>query len=84
MTACSSAAENVYGDASFPAVLSGTVCAKSGTAQIDGAESHSWFVGFVGSRSYPVAFAVIAENAGAGSGVAKEIAAAVLRAVKEG
>ena len=74
----------VYGDASFPAALSGQVCAKSGTAQIDGAASHSWFVGFVSGDRYPVAFAVVAEHAGAGSGVAKNVAAAVLEAVVAG
>ncbi len=74
----------VYGDASFPKELYGHVCAKSGTAQLDSAESHSWFFGFVDDDRYPCAFAVIAENAGAGSGVAKSVAAALLEAVVEG
>ncbi len=74
----------VYGDGSFPAALSGTVCAKSGTAQLDDAASHSWFVGFVDDDRYPCAFVVVAENAGAGSVVAKSVAAAVLRAVVGG
>ena len=77
------ATETVYGDSSFPDVLNGYVCAKSGTAQIDGETSNSWFCGFVATDRYPCAFAVIAEHAGAGSGVAKEIAARVLTAVVE-
>ena len=76
--------QTVYGDASFPAELEGLVCAKSGTAQLDGAASHSWFVGFAAGDRYPVAFAVIAEHAGAGSGVAREVAAALLQAVIDG
>ncbi|MCI6907831.1 MAG: penicillin-binding protein [Clostridiales bacterium] len=75
------AVATVYGDGSFPPALAGKVCAKSGTAQLDDAASHSWFVGFVDDENCPCAFAVVAENAGAGSGVAKTVAAAVLRAV---
>ena len=74
----------VYGDASFPSALSGHVCAKSGTAQLDGAPSHSWFFGFVDDERYPCAFAVVAEHAGAGSGVAKQVASALLQAVVDG
>ena len=74
--------ETVYGRDSFPDGI-GPVCAKSGTAQIDGAASHSWFVGYVASKECPIAFAVVAEHAGTGSGVAKEIAAKVIEAIVE-
>jgi cell division protein FtsI/penicillin-binding protein 2 len=72
----------VYGDGSFPKGLE--ICAKSGTAQVDGEKSNAWFVGFSANEKYPVAFVVIAEHAGAGSGVGKDVAAAVLRAVVKG
>lgn len=51
------------------------VAGKTGTAEVDDARSHSWFVGFapyLGQR--PIAFAVIVENAGYGARVAGPLA----------
>ncbi len=68
--------ENWYGDSRFPNMK---MCGKTGTAEIDGKESHSWFVGFSLREDFPVAVVVVAENAGSGSGVAMNTANAVLQ-----
>lgn len=68
--------ETVYGTWQFPDV---TVCAKSGTAELTGAEPNAMFAGFVADEAYPLAFVVFVENAGHGSAVAAPIAAQVLR-----
>lgn len=60
-----------------------TVCAKTGTAQIDGQEApNAMLVGFVTDPEYPLAFIVCAENAGYGGQVCIPIAAQVLDACK--
>lgn len=70
-----------YGDYRFPGL---NVCAKTGTAEVDsGVTPHSWFVGFVENSDCPLAFVVVAENAGAGVGVARTIANKVLQEAKE-
>ena len=67
-----------YRDSSFPGL---NVCAKTGTAEVgEHAVPHSWMIGFVQDESLPLAFAVIAENAGSGSRVALQIANTVLQA----
>lgn len=65
-----------YGTWNFPDVY---VCAKSGTAEVDGAEPNAMFAGFVQDAQYPLAFIVIVENAGSGSAVCASIAGDVLR-----
>ncbi len=67
-----------YGDYRFPNLK---MCGKTGTAEIDGAASHSWFVGFSLREDFPVAIVVIAENAGSGSGVAINTANAVMQSL---
>ncbi len=59
------------------------VCAKSGTAQQDHAKAHSVFTGFVADENLPIAFFVIAENAGAGQGVALQVAAKLIKKANE-
>lgn len=59
--------EDKYGDWKFENLV---MCGKTGTAQIDGAKSHSWFVGYSQRSDLPLAVVCIAENAGYGSGVA--------------
>ncbi len=67
-----------YGAAQFGEL---EVCAKSGTAEVgEGQSPHATFAGFVLDEDYPLAFVVVVENAGSGSGVCAPIAAAVLRA----
>ena len=67
-----------YGAAQFGDL---TACAKSGTAEVgEGLSPHATFSGFVADREYPLAFFVVVENAGSGSGVCAPIAATVLKA----
>jgi peptidoglycan glycosyltransferase len=58
----------------------GRVAGKTGTAQLDGAPSHAWFVGFapatLGGRR--IAFAVVLENAGYGGREAAAVAGQVI------
>lgn len=68
---------SIYGDWQFPGL---DVCAKSGTAEIEGQSPHATFAGFVQNEQYPLAFVVFVENGGAGSAVAAPIAAQVLAA----
>jgi cell division protein FtsW (lipid II flippase) len=58
------------------------VAGKTGTAEVAGAASHSWFVGFApyGRATKRVAFAVIIENAGYGSLAAAPVAGEIVSA----
>ena len=67
-----------YGEYRFPDL---SMCGKTGTAEIDGEEPHSWFVGFSQREDLPLAVVVVAENAGSGSGVAMNAANAVLQSL---
>lgn len=69
-----------YGTYHFPDVY---VCAKSGTAEVDGEEPNAMFAGFIQDTQYPLAFIVIVENAGSGSEVCASIAGDVLAACME-
>jgi peptidoglycan glycosyltransferase len=60
------------------------IAGKTGTAEVDGRPSHSWFVGFApygGAR--PIAFAVIIENAGYGGRAAAPVAGAIVDAARD-
>lgn len=70
------AVTNVFGDSNYPGL---NLCAKSGTAQVDGKESIAWFVGFMDSAEYPFAFVVAVEEGGNGARVAGPVANAVLQ-----
>lgn len=65
-----------YGDGRFPSL---EMCGKTGTAQIDNKQSHSWFVGFSQREDLPLAVVCVAENAGAGAGTAINVANKVLQ-----
>ena len=67
-----------YGESRFPNLQ---MCGKTGTAELDGKTSHSWFVGFSQRDDLPLAVVVVAENAGSGSGVAMNTANAVLQSL---
>jgi cell division protein FtsW (lipid II flippase) len=58
------------------------VAGKTGTAELSGAPSHSWFVGFApyGAASRRVAVAVILENAGYGGAAAAPAAGEIIEA----
>ena len=74
------------------AVLSGTgrslrehpwrIAGKTGTAEVTGAKSHAWFVGYApyGPAEKRVAFAVIIENAGYGGLAAAPAAGEIVSA----
>jgi len=68
--------------ASFPNL---EIHAKSGTAQVGGGnDPHAWYVGYITNENYPLAFVVIVENGGSGTGVAAPIANRVLQAAVGG
>ncbi len=68
--------EDKYGDWKFENLQ---MCGKTGTAQIDGAKSHSWFVGYSQREDLPLAVVCIAEHAGQGSGVASTVSNKVMQ-----
>jgi penicillin-binding protein 2 len=74
------------------AVLTGTgrvlrsnpwrIAGKTGTAEVAGQPSHSWFVGFApfGPATKRIAFAIVIENAGYGSLMAAPAAGEIVSA----
>jgi peptidoglycan glycosyltransferase len=60
----------------------GRIAGKTGTAELSGKPSHSWFVGFApyDSPTRRIAFAVILENAGYGSANAAPAAGEIVSA----
>lgn len=72
--------EQQYGDSNYKGL---SLCAKSGTAEIDDKESHNtaWFVGFMDDEEHPYAFVVVAEHGNSGSGTAGPMANKVLQAI---
>ena len=68
--------EDKYGDWKFENL---EMCGKTGTAQIDGEKSHSWFVGYSQREDLPLAVVCIAENGGYGSGVASKVSDKVMQ-----
>lgn len=69
---------NYYGDSKFPGL---EMCGKTGTAQIDDGEPHSWFVGFSQNASTPYAIVVVVENGGAGLRAAGTVANKVMQEI---
>ena len=69
---------NYYSDSTFPGLK---MCGKTGTAQIDNGESHSWFVGFSIDPETPYAVVCVAENSGSGLSGAGKIVNKVMQAV---
>jgi peptidoglycan glycosyltransferase len=61
------------------------IAGKTGTAEVTGAASHSWFVGFAPYDTAPrrVAFAVIVENAGYGGRTAADVAGSIVTAAAQ-
>ena len=55
------------------------MCGKTGTAQVDGAKSHSWFAGYSQREDLPLAVICIAENGGYGSGIASDVSNKVMQ-----
>jgi peptidoglycan glycosyltransferase len=61
------------------------VAGKTGTAEVQDAPSHSWFVGFApyGEARRRIAFAVIVEHGGYGASAAAPIAGRLVTAAKD-
>lgn len=73
--------EDKYGADNFPGL---TVCAKTGTAEVGGDKRpNAVLTGFVADAQYPLAFIVVAEDAGYGSEVCIPVISRVLQACKE-
>jgi cell division protein FtsW (lipid II flippase) len=64
--------------ASHPVPIAG----KTGTAEVQNAASHSWFVGFAPAASPRIAFAIVVENAGYGGRVAAPLAGDIVSAAR--
>jgi cell division protein FtsW (lipid II flippase) len=62
----------------------GAIAGKTGTAEVDGQASHSWFIGFAPARGRgrTIAFAVVLENAGYGGRVAAALAGDIVSAAE--
>lgn len=60
------------------------IAGKTGTAEVSGAPSHAWFVGFApyATRGRRIAFAVLIENAGYGGRIAAPLAGDVVTAAQ--
>lgn len=71
---------NHYGENNYEGL---SLCAKSGTAQIDDVDAHNiaWFTGFMDDDEHPYAFVVTIENGNSGSQTAGPVARKVLNAV---
>ncbi|MBQ2842076.1 MAG: penicillin-binding protein [Clostridia bacterium] len=65
-----------YGDWKFKGL---EMCGKTGTAQIDGEKSHSWFAGYSQREDLPLAVICIAEHGGYGSGIAATVSNKVMQ-----
>lgn len=73
--------QNLYGDSNFPGL---TVCAKTGTAEMDGDKaSTAMLTGFALDEEYPLAFIICVEEGGYGRSTCVPIASKVLSACKE-
>ncbi len=74
--------KNQYGEYNYEGL---SLCAKSGTAQIDEIDSHNtaWFTGFMDDEDHPYAFVVVVEYGNSGSQTAGPIANRVLQAIVE-
>jgi peptidoglycan glycosyltransferase len=68
--------KNSYGDSRFSGL---EMCGKTGTAEVEGDEPHSWFVGFSSREDLPLAVVAVVENAGSGSGAAMTAANKVMQ-----
>ena len=66
-----------YGNSLFPDM---SVCAKTGTAEVGGENSHAWFAGFLDDDKNPYAFVVMVENGGGGLIEAAPVASRLLQA----
>lgn len=71
--------ENYYGDGLFPSGME--MCAKSGTAEVDGKSPTCWFVGFSANEETPYAIVVMIQEGTGGIETAGNAASAVIESV---
>ncbi len=71
-----STVKDYYGDYRFGDL---TMCGKTGTAEVDNKEPHSWFVGFSYDEEFPYAIVTVIENRGSGLQYAATAASEVLQ-----
>lgn len=69
---------NYYGDGMFGGY---TVCAKTGTAELDGQNPNCWIVGFSDDPAAPYAFAICVQEGESGLYTARQVIAAALNAL---
>ena len=69
---------NYYGDGMFGGY---TVCAKTGTAELDGQNPNCWIVGFSDAPAAPYAFAICVQEGESGLYTAGQVIAAALNAL---
>ncbi len=67
-----------YGDWRFPNLR---MCGKTGTAENDKGQPHSWFVGYSQNSTTPYAIAVVVENSGTGLEAAGVVANSVMQSL---
>lgn len=68
--------EQTYGTSNFPGL---NICAKTGTAEVNGRKPNAWFDGFLDDDDHPYAFVVCVEDGGFGQTVAAPVANKVLQ-----
>lgn len=68
-----------YGDGRFPGLQ---MCGKTGTAEVDEGQPHSWFVGYSRNSDTPYAVACVVENGGSGLSAAAIVANSAMQALK--
>ncbi len=71
-----STVSDYYGDYMFGDL---EICGKTGTAEIDDKEPHSWFVGFSADTDFPYAIITVIENRGSGLKYAGSTSAEILQ-----
>lgn len=71
---------NHYYDSRFPNLQ---MAGKTGTAQVDNGESHSWFVGFSCRADLPYAIVCVVENSGYGLQAAGPVVNTVMQAIAD-
>jgi peptidoglycan glycosyltransferase len=71
--------------AGYLASVEPAIAGKTGTAEVKGKKSHSWFIGYApyGAGGRKIAFAVIVEHGGYGGRLAAPAAGEIVKAAAE-
>lgn len=75
----------LHGTGRVLATVTPSIAGKTGTAEVTGARSHSWFVGYAPAEGDGprIAFAVVIENGGYGGGAAARLAGDLVEAAQK-